>query len=79
MKTRESLVKTARAHGITMHRIVNTAIYGTRHQPDVNASQAWSKQSAIGHARISTPSSVWNGPAKAARPGEPVLRRAKLA
>ena len=78
---RDILGAAARYHGAAATRIVATAVFGTRHTPDTNASDAYSQRSAVGVFTVgaaAVPSSVWNGPPRAARTGEPVLRRAKV-
>jgi hypothetical protein len=67
----------ATAKGATATVQVARVIYGTRHsqlQPYAgDASRAPAQGSALGIG----PRSVWTGPPRAARPGEPILRRAK--
>lgn len=80
---RRQLWNAARSQGAAINRVVSTAVYGTRYQPEVNASLAASRRSAIGKfapgSHMTNPSSVWNGPPRALGTGEPVLRRARTA
>jgi hypothetical protein len=67
----------ARARGAVATLQVSRVIFGTRHshlQPYVSPStQGQGNVSAIGRGLHT----VWNGPPRAAQPGEPCLRRAR--
>jgi hypothetical protein len=69
----DNAMAAARRAGAGATQVARVQAYGTRRDPAPNASEAFSSQAAIGIG----PRSVWNGPRRAARPGEPVLRRAK--
>ena len=63
----------ARARGAGAQTQVSRVIFGSRRDPAETASQAHTQKSAIGTG----PRSVFSGPARAAQPGAPILRRAK--
>lgn len=65
----------ARRGGATATLVGRTQAWGTRPMPGGNASEAYAQTSASGVG----PRSVWTGPRRAARPGEPILRRAQSA
>lgn len=72
----------ARARGGAAVTQANRLIFGTRRDPNLclcdrrDAGVAPGRVAAIG-GQIKGLSTVWNGPARAAQPGAPVLRRAK--
>lgn len=68
----DNTMAAARSHGAVATLLARVQAYGTRRDPAATASEAFPSQAAIGVG----PRSVWNGPRRAARAGEPVLRRA---
>jgi hypothetical protein len=72
----------ARGRGGVAVTQANRLIFGTRRDPNLvlaerrDASVQLGRVAALG-GQIKGLSTVWNGPARAAQPGAPVLRRAR--
>lgn len=72
--TADRALNLAAREGHRLTTIVRAGIFGSRPRVGTSGDTAYSERPAIGVP----PRSVWNGPNRAARPGEPILRRAKL-
>ncbi len=71
--TSEAALRLAGKAGQRVTEIVRGAVFGARPRAHTSGDTAYSNQSAQGIG----PRSVYDGPARSARPGEPILRRAK--